>query len=239
MSDELLAKKSTPSNAYNEIVEERYAVVVWLYLIKREVDNKIKEQKEQGQKQSKKIGVFASPSFIWKHFGGLLPTPLYTEIATLRGHTTHGVSCLTLHENKLYSGSDDKTIRIWNTETHEEIAILRGHTDCVNCLTLHENKLYSGSGGENTIFIWNTETHEYIATLEGHTDNVKCLAYHENKLYSGSKDNTIRIWNTETNEEVATLREHTDIVCGGCLTLHKNKLYSGSMDRTIRVWKVA
>jgi WD40 repeat protein len=36
----------------------------------------------------------------------------YTEIATLRGHT-YGVNCLTLHENKLYSGSDDKTIRIW------------------------------------------------------------------------------------------------------------------------------
>ena len=78
----------------------------------------------------------------------------YTEIATLRGHT-YGVNCLTLHENKLYSGSayPDSTIRIWNTETHEEIATLRGHTDDVECLTLHENKLYTG-GEDNTIRIW-------------------------------------------------------------------------------------
>ena len=74
--------------------------------------------------------------------------------ATLRGHTDC-VYCLTLHENKLYSGSDENIIRIRNTETYEEIATLRGHTDAVMCLTLHENKLYSGSEDE-TICIWNT-----------------------------------------------------------------------------------
>jgi WD40 repeat protein len=37
---------------------------------------------------------------------------LYTEISTLEGHTD-GVNCLTLHENKLYSGSYDNTIRVW------------------------------------------------------------------------------------------------------------------------------
>ena len=78
----------------------------------------------------------------------------YTEIATLRGHT-YGVNCLTLHENKLYSGSGypDSTIRIWNTETHEEIATLIGHTKCVYSLTFYENKLYSGSNDE-TIRVW-------------------------------------------------------------------------------------
>ena len=64
MSDEVPAKKSFATNAYNEIVEERYAVVVWLHLIKREVDNKITEQKEQGQKKSKHIDLFAQPVFI-------------------------------------------------------------------------------------------------------------------------------------------------------------------------------
>ena len=191
MSDEVPAKKSSASNAYNEIVEERYAVVVWLYLIKREVDNKIKEQKEQGQKKSKHINLFAQPAFIKKHFEGFLGVPLYTEIATLRGHR-RGVRCLTLHENKLYSGSYDNTIRIWNTETHEEIATLRGHTEVVECFTLHENKLYSG-GADKTIRIWNTETYECIATLVGHTDSVTCLTIHKNKLYSCG-DKTIRIW---------------------------------------------
>jgi len=36
----------------------------------------------------------------------------YTEIAMMRGHI-HAVSCLTIRENKLVSGSEDNTIRIW------------------------------------------------------------------------------------------------------------------------------
>ena len=59
--------------------------------------------------------------------------------------------------NKLVSGSEDNTIRIWagtNTETYELVATLRGHTGIVYCLTLHDNKLYSASQDE-TIRVWN------------------------------------------------------------------------------------
>ena len=59
----------------------------------------------------------------------------YTE-KVMRVHS-HVVSCLTLHENKLYTGSTDKNIRIWNTDTNEEIANLRGHTVYVLSLTIH------------------------------------------------------------------------------------------------------
>ena len=118
----------------------------------------------------------------------------YGEISDFRGHTD-GVNCLCAqaHNNKLFSGSDDKTIRVWNTETYEEIATLRGHTSYVMCLCAqaHKNKLFSGSCD---IRVWNTETYEEIATLEGHSSSVSCLTLHENKLYSGSDDKTIRVW---------------------------------------------
>ena len=65
---------------------------------------------------------------------------LYKKQATLEGHT-YPMSCMTLNENKLFSGSWDGTIRIWNTETDEEIATLEGHTGIVLCLTVHDNKL--------------------------------------------------------------------------------------------------
>jgi WD40 repeat protein len=104
------------------------------------------------------------------------------------------VYCLAAFGNKLYSGSNDKTIKIWNTETYEEIATLKD-THPVICLTLHENKLYSGGVGK-TIRIWNTETYAEIANLRGHNGFVMCLTIRENRLYSGGAgaDNTIRIW---------------------------------------------
>ena len=182
----------------NNLIEERNNLCKYLYLIKKETDKRNKDKRKQGAdwKNLTYMNIFALPSHIKILFGPFMKTPLYTEIGILRGHT-YAIMCLTLHKNKLYSGSCDKTIRIWaegtNTETHEEICILRGHTNIVRCLTIHENKMYSGST-DKTIRSWNTETHEEIAILRGHTDVVRCLTLHENKLYSGSYDKTIRVW---------------------------------------------
>ena len=192
----------THTTEMNNMAEDRNNLCKTLYRIKKETDKRNKEKRKKGadRKNLTYMSIFALPSHIKILFGPFMKTPLYTEIATLEGHTSlppNHVLCLTLHENKLYSGGCDSTIRIWNTETYEEIATLRGHTNIVRCLTIHENKLYSGSC-DKTIRIWaegtNTETHEEIAILRGHTDVVRCLTIHENKLYSGSYDKTIRIW---------------------------------------------
>jgi len=79
---------------YSEIVKERYDLVLSLRLISR---------------RKGKWGVLAKPDFVKKQFGCFLPSPLHTFIATLEIVTTS----LAIHENKLYSGSSDTTIRIW------------------------------------------------------------------------------------------------------------------------------
>jgi F-box/WD-40 domain protein 7 len=69
------------------------------------------------------------------------------------------VYCLTLYGNKLFSASWDKTIRVWDADTHEHLATLEGHTHYVMCLTLHGNKLFSGSW-DKTIRVWNVKEGE-------------------------------------------------------------------------------
>ena len=136
----------------NNNAEERNQMCIYLARIAKERDIKNEEKRERGEKTQQKLDIFTMPNHIKSMFGEFLKTPKYTELATLRGHT-QSVCCLTFHENKLYSGSYDRTIRIWNTETYEEIATLEGHTEAVYCLTLHENKLYSGSN-DKTIRVW-------------------------------------------------------------------------------------
>ena len=93
------------------------------------------------------------------------------EIATMRGHTS-GVTCLTIHENKLFSGSWDRSIRIWNIETYGVISVLLGHTRCVTCLTHDENKLFSGSDDE-TIRVWNYNERERKSNKRKREINIK------------------------------------------------------------------
>ena len=77
---------------------------------------------------------------------------------TLEGHSINVTSLAFLGEGKLASGSDDKTIKIWNTETGNCERTLRGHSDSVRSLAfLGEGRLASGSD-DNTIKIWTIET---------------------------------------------------------------------------------
>ena len=98
------------------------------------------------------LGIALSAGFYEEHFKDLLALPSGTQIATLQGHT-RGVFCLVVHNNILYSGSWDKTIRAWNLDTNECITVSRGHTWGVFCLVVHNNILYSGSG-DKTIRAW-------------------------------------------------------------------------------------
>ena len=97
-------------------------------------------------------GIKLPAGFFKEHFKDLLTLPSGTQIATLRVHTDY-VVCLIVHNNILYSGSNDRTIRAWSLDTNECITALQGHTECVNCLIVHNNMLYSGSY-DKTIRAW-------------------------------------------------------------------------------------
>ena len=122
------------SNEFLELVERRYTLIK---CFNRRIEAR---------------GIELPAGFFKEHFKDLLTLPSGAPIATLQGHT-YSVKCLIVHNNILYSGSRDKTIRAWNLDTNECIATLQGHTSNVLCLIVHNNILYSGSL-DKTIRAW-------------------------------------------------------------------------------------
>ncbi|KAH6918895.1 F-box/WD repeat-containing protein pof1 [Coprinopsis sp. MPI-PUGE-AT-0042] len=137
-------------------------------------------------------------------------------VRTLKGHTD-GVMCLQFNENLphpafpvLITGSYDRTIRVWNLETGQELNCLKGHTRAVRALQFDEAKLITGSM-DSTIKVWDWRRGKCIRTLTGHADGVVCLNFDSNVLASGSVDSTIRVWNMRSGTAF-TLRGHSDWV---------------------------
>lgn len=178
----------------------------------------------------------------------------------LSGHT-NGIMCLQFSESLnhpnfpiVITGSYDRTARVWNMETGEELRVLKGHTRGVRCLQFDEAKLITGSM-DRTLKIWNWRTGELMRTLEGHTEGIVCLNYNNDILASGSADSNIKIWNFRSGE-CFTLRGHSDWVNAVQLwsgpgradvkssSLRNRKddgtdstfLFSASDDGTIRLW---
>jgi WD40 repeat protein len=59
----------------------------------------------------------------------------------------------------LASGSDDKTIKVWNLATGNQITTLTGHTSSVNSVSFSpDGKTLASGSDDKTIKVWNLAT---------------------------------------------------------------------------------
>jgi WD40 repeat protein len=79
-------------------------------------------------------------------------------VLSLRGHTAIvlGLAC-SPDGRRLATGSDDRTIKLWDTTTGEEVFTLRGHTSGVLCVAFSPDGRRIASGGiDRTVKVWDT-----------------------------------------------------------------------------------
>lgn len=83
----------------------------------------------------------------------------------IKGHTREIECLLELDENKIASGSDDGTIKVWNIKTQKELFTLKGHEDWISSLVkIDENKIASASG-DGTIKVWDIKTKKELISI--------------------------------------------------------------------------
>ena len=141
--------------------------------------------------------------------------------------------------NRVVSGSNDKTIQIWNTTIGEVEAVLVGHTDYVSSVAFSQDGSQVVSGSEDkTIRIWNSMTGEMEAELKGHTGGVWCVAFSKDgrQVASGSSDKTVRIWNTMTSEMEAVLEGDAYGMSFVAFSHDGSQVVSASYDGTLWTW---
>ena len=172
----------------------------------------------------------------------LLPTRVTTAQlkATLEGHTDLVWSvAFSPNGQTLASGSQDRTIRLWNPQNGNLKRTLTGHRDAINSVAFSPNGQTLASGSwDGTIRLWNPNNGKLIRTLTGHTDGISFVAFSPNGriLASTSGDRTIRLWNPQNGKHIRTLTGHTNMVDSVAFSPDGQTLASGSRDQTIRLW---
>ncbi|XP_015239362.1 PREDICTED: F-box/WD repeat-containing protein 7 isoform X1 [Cyprinodon variegatus] len=151
----------------------------------------------------------------------------------LKGHDDHVITCLQFCGNRIVSGSDDNTLKVWSAITGKCLRTLVGHTGGVWSSQMRDSIIISGST-DRTLKVWNAETGECIHTLYGHTSTVRCMHLHEKRVVSGSRDATLRVWDIETGQCLHVLMGHVAAV--RCVQYDGRRVVSGAYDFMVKVW---
>ena len=148
--------------------------------------------------------------FVWE----IWEDPNRLSHLTLKGHTDT-INALTFTPNgeMLASGSDDGTIRLWDSSTGTQLLSLS--SEKTNSLAFSmDGKTLASISNFSQIQLWNISTGRQLTSLKEQNDSVTVLAFStdSNILASGSRDGVIQLWDISTGNKLTDLKGHVDWV---------------------------
>lgn len=153
----------------------------------------------------------------------------------LSGHTD-SVYCVQFDEEKIITGSRDRTIRVWDINTMQCIRVIGGPNvkpvpGPKPLRTVDYPSFHSAVASVNGTVYGNSIYH---TPAYWHDASILCLQYDENILVTGSSDSDLIVWDIKTYEPIRRLRAHS----GGVLdvALDAKHIISCSKDSKIFVW---
>jgi len=138
----------------------------------------------------------------------------------------------------LASGSKDKTIRIWNTDTNKLITTFNGHRDAITGLAFRvgTHELYSASL-DRAVKIWNCDTLSYVSTCFGHIAPITDLdCFRKERALTSSLDKSIRLWKIPEQSQLVFSGPHSALDCVALLT--DDFWVSGGTDGSLYLWYI-
>ena len=141
----------------------------------------------------------------------------------------------------ILSGSDDKTLILWDIETGEMLKQLEGHTTWLNDAVFSPDGQLAASVSDEMAILWDVPTGRMIRQFDGHKENISRVAFSpdgQSMVTSGRGDDSILIHWDVVSGEIIQQFESNSRVQGLEFTPDGSALLSTSSDGLIVLWAV-
>jgi len=139
----------------------------------------------------------------------------YSYLATLVQHSHSVFGCDISRDGILAATSGNKTVRLWDMNTQQRIAVLNGHTaGCNKCCFTADGTLLASTSEDKTVRLWDMRTRQSVAMLkDSRHGTYQCLFSSDGTWIAAActNDNVARVWDVKTLQCIATL-QHDDCV---------------------------
>jgi WD40 repeat protein len=135
----------------------------------------------------------------------------------------------------------DYTIRLWQTKTFQNQAVLKGHRARVTSAQFSPNGQQLGSAdGSGLVKLWSS-TGRLLGDLMGHSKAVNSIVFSPNSqlMATAGEDRTIQIWSAVDRQRKRQILGHSDSIYQLRFSPDGRWLASASNDKTVKIWEVA
>ncbi|KAK9317628.1 WD40-repeat-containing domain protein [Lipomyces starkeyi] len=163
----------------------------------------------------------------------------------LDGHE-ESVYCVQFDDEKIITGSRDRSVRVWDTTTGKQLMALNAtsaalednpitHSGSVLCLQYDDKMMLTGSSDE-TVIIWELPAYRAVRQLHDHKGGILDLSFNDRYIATCSKDGMLII--RDRREEGFPLR-HIVVACNGSVNsvhIRRSLIVTAGVDGIVKVW---
>jgi Prp8 binding protein len=142
----------------------------------------------------------------------------------------------------LASGSFDKKVLLWNTESGdcENYNVLEGHKNAVLDLKFLQDDVLVTASADKTLGAWDTNTGQRLKKCTAHTGIVNSVdvAQGGDVFCSASDDATVKLWDVRVSKGGLTASLPHDYSVTSVAYGPDNQVFTGGIDNWIHCWDV-
>jgi len=165
-----------------------------------------------------------------------------STVRKFEGHTEPvNAVALSVDGKSLVTGSNDKSVIVWDATTGKIQRVFQGHLKEVICVAIRPDGQQIASASEDgSIRLWPLATSDEQKSVTDATDNLWTVAYSPDgrTFATGGADRTIRVYDTNSGKLLTKLEGHKGAVTALAF-LTPNLLATTSGDKTLKIWDIA